>query len=307
MRTNSPDLIHLHTPNPTMLLPLALIRPKVPLVITHHSDIVRQKMLRYLHDPFERVVYGRASLIFSDSAPYIDGSLTLQRYRNKVQTLPLGLDLSTMLEPSARSYAFAKELQRNHGSPLWLSVGRLVYYKGLEVALEALRGVAGKLVIIGTGPNEAALKDLARKLDVSSRVVWLGHVSPEELIGAYYAANALWFPSIARSEGFGLVQVEAMACSCPVINTAVPASGVSWVSQHEQTGLTVAMADPAALAAAGRRILEEPGLRSNLARQARHRAVSEFDHRTMAQRSVQFYRRLFPSREDHRRNGSPPR
>ena len=62
LRSEAVDVLHLHTPNPTMLLPL-VIRCPAPLVITHHSDIVRQKMLRYAHAPFERLVYNRAATI----------------------------------------------------------------------------------------------------------------------------------------------------------------------------------------------------------------------------------------------------
>ena len=72
------------------------------------------------------------------------------------------------------------------------------------------------------------------------------------------------------------MQVEAMASGCPVINTAIPHSGVPWVSRHEETGLTVPVDDPVAFAAAARRLLEEPGLRDRLAAGARARAISEF-------------------------------
>ena len=64
-----------------------------------------------------------------------------------------------------------------------------------------------------------------------------------------------------------------MAYGCPVINAAVPHSGVPWVSRHEETGLTVPVDDPAAFAAAARRLLEEPGLRDRLATGARARAI----------------------------------
>jgi rhamnosyl/mannosyltransferase len=74
-----------------------------------------------------------------------------------------------------------------------------------------------------------------------------------------------------------------------VINTAIPHSGVSWVSPHEQTGLTVPVNDPVALADAAQRLLNEPGLRDRLAEGARRRAVEEFDHRVMAQRSLDIY------------------
>ena len=148
---------------------------------------------------------------------------------------------------------------------MWLCVGRLIYYKGLSVALAALRDVPGRLLVIGTGPMEAELRSRAVELGVADRVVFHGRASTDELVGAYRAATALWFPSTARSEGFGLVQVEAMASGCPVINTAIAGSGVPWVCRHEREGLTVPINDPAALAAAAKRILTEPGLRERLA------------------------------------------
>ena len=122
--------------------------------------------------------------------------------------------------------------------------------------------------------------------------MWKPYLSAAELIGAYRAATALWFPSNARSEAFGLVQVEAMASGCPVLNTAIPASGVAWVSRHEESGLTIQVNDPAALAAAANRLLHEPGLRERLAATGRERAQREFDHRVMAERCLEVYRQV---------------
>ena len=151
-----------------------------------------------------------------------------------------------------------------HGAPLWVAVGRLVYYKGMDVAIRALAAVPGKLMIVGEGPLETDLRRLAEEVGVAGRLVWCGRLNDEQLVGAYHAAAALWFPSNARSEAFGLVQVEAMASGCPVINAAIPASGVCWVSRHEETGLTVPLNDAAALAGAANRLLKEPGLRDRL-------------------------------------------
>jgi rhamnosyl/mannosyltransferase len=168
-------------------------------------------------------------------------------------------------------------------------VGRMTYYKGYHIALEALARVPGTLVIVGNGPLEAELKAQAEKRGVAERIFWKRHVSPKELIALYHAATALWFPSVARSEGFGLVQVEAMAAGCPVINTAIPASGVSWVSQHEVSGLTVPVGDVDAFAAAVNRIADEDGLRAKLSHGARMRAEKEFDAWLMAKKSLEIY------------------
>jgi rhamnosyl/mannosyltransferase len=133
---------------------------------------------------------------------------------------------------------------------------------------------------------------LARQLQVANRIAWLPRMDNATLVGAYHAATALWFPSNARSEAFGLVQAEAMASSCPVINTDIPGSGVPWVCRHEESGLTVPVDDPAALAQAARRLVDEPGLRDRLGKAGRIRACAEFDQGLMAERSLELYRRV---------------
>ena len=130
----------------------------------------------------------------------------------------------------------------------------------------------------------------ADRLAVADRVVFLGALPHYlDIVPYYRAADAFWFPSNARSEAYGLAQVEAMACGCPVINTWIPHSGVSWVSSDNVSGLTVPVDDPSALAAAAQRLLSEPGLRDRLGAGARRRAAEEFDQRTMAERSLGLY------------------
>jgi rhamnosyl/mannosyltransferase len=283
------DVMHLHVPNPTMLLALALIGAKVPLVITYHSDVIRQKVLRLVQRPFEILVFDKARAIFCTSPKYAAGSAFLARFPEKVESLPFGIDPEPFVNPSQEAQVHAARLRKEHGSPLWLAIGRLVYYKGLHVAIRALQHVPGKLLIIGHGPLGESLRKLASDVGVSDRIIWHSHANEHELVGAYHAATALWFPSNARSEGFGLVQVEAMASGCPVINTAIPCSGVSWVSQHEQTGYTVPVEDPIAFAAAANRLLAEPGTRNHFGKVARERAISEFNHLLMAKRCLQGY------------------
>jgi glycosyltransferase involved in cell wall biosynthesis len=286
------DLLHLHVPNPTMVLALAAVPARLPVVITYHSDVIRQKLLALPLRPFKHRVFRRASRVLSNSPTYHAGSPFLQRYLDKLLVLPMGIDLEPYRRPSAAALAYAERVRKAHGTPLWLFVGRLVYYKGLDNALAALAGVPGRLLVIGTGELEGTLRRRAAELRVADRVVWCGHRGDEEVVGAYHAASALWFPSNARSEAFGLVQVEAMASGCPVINTAIPDSGVPWVSRHGETGLTVPVNDPLALAQAANRLLAEPGLRDRLAAAARERAAKEFDHRLMAERTLAVYRQV---------------
>jgi rhamnosyl/mannosyltransferase len=286
------DLIHVHTPNPTMLLGLFFARPSIPWIVTFHSDVVRQKALRLLQQPFENWVYRRARRILASSPTYPGGSVRLQQYLDRLTVVPFGIDLADFITPDDAAQRCAWELRQKYGEPLWLSVGRLVYYKGLHNAIRALAHVPGRLMLVGEGPLRQELATLAQQCGVADRVIFAGRLSQTELIGAYHAATALWFPSNARSEAFGFVQIEAMASGCPVINSNIPDSGVAWVSRHNETGLTVPVDDWQALAQAAQRLWQDAEFRGRLGRQARLRAQHEFDVDLMARRTVRVYEQI---------------
>ncbi|MEI7683565.1 MAG: glycosyltransferase [Planctomycetota bacterium] len=286
------DIIHLHVPNPTMILALYACRPRVPWVIGYHSDVVKQKALLLLQRPFENWVFREARAVFAASPEYPKASAYLQRFADKTKIIPYGIDLGPFQDPGEDSLRYAEGLRREHGEPLWLAVGRLVYYKGLHNAIRALTLVRGKLLIVGSGPLKGSLETLAGELGVASRVVWLGNLKAAELQGAYRAATALWFPSNARSEAFGLVQVEAMASGCPVINCSIPGSGVSWVSPHEESGLTVGVDDWQDLAAAANRLLNDRELSDRLRHHGRDRARRQFSAPRMAEMTFEIYREV---------------
>ena len=73
LREKPIDILHLHTPNPTMLLAVTAFRPWAPMVITHHSDVIKQRRLYRLFAPFERLVYQRALRVITNSSQYVGG------------------------------------------------------------------------------------------------------------------------------------------------------------------------------------------------------------------------------------------
>jgi rhamnosyl/mannosyltransferase len=292
LRKVNADVLHLQVPNPSMIVALLQARPKVPMVVTYQSDVIKQRLRAVVFRPLERLAYRRIAAILPTSPTYVPGSRFLRPYGPRIEVVPMGIDLTPYRDPSAADRAEADAIRLRYPGPLWLGCGRLIYYKGFLNAIRALPRVPGTLLIVGDGPDRGELEAEADRLGVRDRVAFLGSMPYQKVVPYYLAAEAFWFPSNARSEAFGLVQVEAMACGCPVINTSIPNSGVAWVSPHEVSGLTVPMDDPDALAAAANRLVNEPGLRDRLADAGRKRAIEEFDHRVMAQRSLAIYRKI---------------
>jgi glycosyltransferase involved in cell wall biosynthesis len=291
LRTLKADVLHMQVPNPTMILALMFAGTKIPLVVTYQSDVVRQKLRGALFRPIERLIYRRVRAILPTSPTYVAGSKFLKPYGDQFDVLPNAIDLAPYLNPSPEHRAEADRIKAKYaGGPIWVGCGRQVYYKGFHNAIRALSEVSGTLLLVGDGPDRPALEAEAQRLGLSDRVVFLGNLHYLDVTPYYLAADAFWFPSNARSEAFGIVQLEAMAAGCPVINTAIRHSGVAWVSRHELEGLTVAVDDPSALAAAANRIINEKGLRERLSHAARNRARQDFDHRVIAARSLEIYR-----------------
>lgn len=281
------DIAHMHFPHPMgSVAYLASLRPaRHALVVTYQSDIVRQQRLKQLYAPLEAEVLRRASAILCSSPDYVESSKTLEPFRDKCRIVPLGIDLGA-LAPTPAALKAAADLRARHPRPIALAVGRHVYYKGFDVALRAMRHVDADLVLVGSGPLTGELERLSRDLGLEGRVHFAGNV--EDLRPYYLAADVFAFPSIARSEAFGLVQVEAMASGLPVVNTSLD-SGVPFVCRHEKEGLTVPPGDPEAFAAALRRLLADPSLRRRLGEAGKVRAAEEFSGDVMARRTLAVY------------------
>lgn len=286
------DILHVHFPHPMGVLSYLSSRKPAfhSLVVSYHSDIVRQKRLLTLYAPLMNAVLRRADAIVCASPAYRDSSPPLQPYRGKCEVLPYGIDLGHFRRTPAHERA-AAEIRQRFGHPLILSVGRHVYYKGFEYLIRAMRSVSGHALLIGDGPLRPSLQRLAHEAGVADRVHFLGEVHDENLISYYLAADIFVLPSIARSEAFGIVQLEAMAGGLPVVNTALD-SGVPFVSRHGESGLTVPPKDPDALAKALQELIAQPERRAKLGEAGRRRVTAEFSKELMAEGMMTLYRQV---------------
>ena len=282
------DLWHAHFPNP--LADVACLRGDrtIPLVLTYHSDVIRQASLMRLYAPLMHRLLARATRIVVATPKHIECSPWLGAFQDKCEVIPFGLDLRR-LEPSAETTRAAEALRQEAGPrPVALTIGRLVGYKGQCHLIAAMRDLDALLWLVGTGPLEADLRRQAATLGIADRVRFWGAVEEARLPVLLQACDVFVLPSITPNEAFGLVQVEAMACAKPVISCDLP-SGVPFVNQDGITGLIVPPADAGALAVALRRLFGDDGLRTRLGKTGRERARHEFEESVMLHR----YRRLF--------------
>jgi glycosyltransferase involved in cell wall biosynthesis len=286
LHKQSADIIHLHTPNPGGALALLPSLGSSKLVITHHSDTLGRPLLRKIVSPFVQNAMNRASRIIVTSSRYRDTSDELAPYRDKCTVIPLGIDPMRFEESNAVA---AEQLRSLYGTRIILAVGRLVPYKGFEYLIRGMRNVNAVLLLVGNGPLRNELDALIHECELQNKVHLIDKVD-DALIPAFYKAASIFvMPSITHAEAFGIVQLEAMASSKPVINTNIP-SGVPEVSVHGQTGLTVPPKDSDALSKAMNLLLENDDLRIGLGRMARLRVHKEFTAEQMALRTVTLYK-----------------
>lgn len=292
IRHSDADLVHIHLPNPTAVLAYLASGYRGSLIVTYHSDTVRQKVLGPLFAPFVHRTLRRASAIIATSPDYRKTSAVLAQHLDRCHVIPYGIAVDQFAREDTGAVA---ELRQRYGERLIVSVGRLVYYKGFEYLIRAMQQVRGKLLIVGDGPLREKLQALAADLDLLDKVVLSGEIQNEQVAPYYHAARVFALASVARSEAFGIVQIEAMAAGLPVVNTQLD-SGVPFVSLHGKTGLTVPPADPDALAAALNRLLDDEQLRQSLGRAATLRAQQEFSLEAMTSKTLALYESVLSRR-----------
>lgn len=262
------DIIHIHMPFPLADLACLLSGYKGKVVLWWHSDVVRQKKMMYFYRPIMERLLKRADVIMVATEGHIEGSSYLGPYRSKCRVIPFGVERGVL--DSADKYLSGFEKKQCNSAEVYaegdntgdevkfLFIGRLVYYKGCEVLLHALKDVdRAFLTVIGDGALKGELEQLTSELGIAERVRFLGSVSNDILKQELADCDVFVLPSIAKSEAFGIVQMEAMAYGKPVINTKLP-SGVPYVSLDRQTGLTVEPGDDKALAGAMQWLIEHP-------------------------------------------------
>jgi len=281
------DIVHYHFPWPFGECLHLLTGGKRRSVVTYHSDIYKQRLLKVLYGPVMHAFLNRVDRIVATSANYLDTSADLARHQRRCTVIPIGLD--------EKSYAAAlpetvKAWEKRVGRDFFFFVGILRYYKGLNVLLEAVRGTPFRVVIAGTGPLERELKQAAEDLGLNN-VHFAGYVADQDKAALFSLARAVVFPSLYRSEAFGVSLLEGAMHGLPLISTDI-GTGTTFVNKGDVTGLVVPPDDVEALRAAMRKLHDDDALCATMGRNARRRYEDLFTADRMGEAYYRLYSEL---------------
>lgn len=265
-----------------------------PLVMTihateygRHQGWVDKHPQSHIHG-VEKWVTNRADKVIACSAymrEHIADIYALEE--SDVNVIPNGIDPEDL-----RPMDNLDELRSAFAAPdekLVLLVGRLVYEKGFQVALEALptliKNVGNvRFLIAGSGTHEEELKAQAESLGLMEYGTFVGWIGDDVLHSLYKIADLTVVPSIY--EPFGLVALEAMASGCPCI--VADTGGLREVVPTEKVGLRFQSRDPESLARMAERVLTDPELRDRLVAEASDHVLS-FDWVDVARTTLELY------------------
>jgi len=283
----SVDVIHYHYPWPFMDLVHFSARCQKPTVVTYHSDIIRQRNLMKIYAPLQHAFLRSVDRIVATSPDYMTSSKILQKYKNKTEMIPIGLDDSLCM-PIDES--MARTWEQKLPERFFLFVGVLRYYKGLDVLLAAMRDIACPLVIVGSGPEEARLRSMAKKWDLQ-HVHFMGALPDRDKNALLSLCYGVVLPSNVRSEAFSVSLLEGAMFGKPLICCQIQ-TGTTFINRHGETGLVVPPNDSQALGVAMRSLWDDPDMAFIMGQAARQRYLKYFTANIMAESYCKIYREI---------------
>jgi len=285
LRESGADAFHFHMPNPFGEMSYLASRAQGPMIASYHADIVGRGAVLPLFKPFQQLFLKRAAAIVVGNPRLLETSAALEKHVERCRIIPYGVDAADWVKRPDK----ADKIRENHPGPLIVFLGRLAYYKGIEVLIDAMRSVEATCLIVGEGPLRSDCEALVSEWRLRHKVIFVGDVSDDDRAAYYHAADIFVLPSTSRAESFGIVMLEAMACGTPAISTEL-GTGTSWLNQNNITGMVVPPGDSAMLAGAIEAMLGDPGRREAMGHAAAQRVREQFAKSSMLDSLSELYR-----------------
>lgn len=269
-----------------------------PLVVSLHGSDVFVAERHPVIGAIARRVFARAAWVTACSDDLRSRAIALGAPPARTETLPYGVDAERFRPDDTARARLRRQLGVGADQPLLFTAGRLVRKKGFEYLIDALPQIAAcrpdvTLVLGGGGDLDAELRSRAEARGVSDRVVFCGVLRQDEVAEYLAAADVVIVPSVrddaGNVDGLPNVVMEALASGTALVTTT--AGGIAAVAREGENALLVAERDPAAIAAAVGRLLNDPALRSRVGATARQEAVRLRGWANFAERMEDVYRR----------------
>ncbi|HDS09526.1 MAG TPA: glycosyltransferase [Firmicutes bacterium] len=277
-------VILINLANPFSVIAYLLIQPKGKLIAMYHMDIIRQKNIFQMYKPILLYFLKNYPVkIIASSDKYVNSSRILKRFKDKVTVIPYTIEIERV-RPE-------KVVPASLGFKYIVFIGRLIYYKGIEYLIDAMDSVNSEyhLVIVGTGKLQSRLKLRAESGKGKDRIHFTGQTSEEKKYEYLKGSELLVLPSSFKTEAFGIVLLEAMVFSKPLVTTEL-GTGTSYVNKDNVTGFVVPPRNSAALAEAINGILEDEGLKDEFGRNALKRFNDEFSPDKFKERYLKLFK-----------------
>lgn len=288
------DILHLHMPVMQSVIIWAILHlfgfPRYKkLTITYHSDVVGyDKYMKYFGGIY-RYFLSKVDKIHVLSPDLIESSDLLREFKDKCTVIPYGIELS---KDNSNDDKVAEIKNKYAGKKILFSCGRLVKYKGFKYAIEAMKNIDNAVYLLGgNGTLKEEFVNYIKENNLSEKVILLGRVSDEDLDSYYKACDIYLFPSVMKSEAFGIVQLEAMFYGKPVINTYL-GTGVNFVSLNNETGLTVEPCNSEQLSNAVKTLCDNDDLRNEYGNNAKNRVETVFNLENLKKCYSDFFKDL---------------
>jgi len=288
------DVIHNHFPWPFFDFLNVILNIKKPIIVTYHSDVIRQNILNYFYNFFVIRSFSKSSKLVATSKNYLTTSPILSRnkFLKKGITIPLSISKSPSIPTNKNIQTTLKKFGLKKKTYV-IFIGVLRYYKNINLLIESAPYINSDILIIGDGEFKSRYKKIIKKQNLKN-VHLLGQVTEEDKNILLGISSLLVLPSHLRSEAFGLVLLEASMHGKPMVTLEI-GTGTSFVNLDNKTGFVVKSNNFIKFSLAVNKILSDSSLACKMGNNAKLRFNKFFKKQIMIRKYERLYKNVVKS------------